>query len=112
MTDVVFMLRNPDPSAKERCAVGRTTLEQAVLDALVRRVVEHLDHDEHLFMMAHLWAPARGQPRTSGDTCSRLQRLGLVAPTRARSVCPPDRLTPIGHSVRRYIFDRIQGATP
>lgn len=103
MSDVVFMLRSPDPPAKARCAVGSTPLEQAWLDALVRIVVGELDRDQVFFMMAILWTPPLGEPRSLDDTCSRLQRLGLVKPTMSRSVCVPPMLTPLGHNVREFL---------
>ncbi len=112
MSDVIFMLRNPEPPAPEKCASGSTPLEQAVLEAFVRIVVEGLDADERMFMMAILWAPAPGKSRTTDDTCSRLQRIGLVKQTIGRSFCVPTKLTPLGHSVRQYIFDLLRSAIP
>jgi hypothetical protein len=108
MSDVIFMLRNPDPPAKDRCAVGSPPLEQAWLDALVRRVAEGLDRDQLWFMVAILWAPPPGQPRSPDDACSRLQNLGFVMPSKSRSICVPTKLTPLGHSVRECIFNKVR----
>jgi hypothetical protein len=105
MSDVIFMLRSPDPPAN-RCAVGSTPLEQAWLDVLVRRVAEGLDRDQLWFMVAILWTPPPGQPRSPDDSCSRLQRLGLVLPSVSRSICVPTKLTPLGSSVREYLFSK------
>ncbi len=110
--DVVFMLRGPDPPAQEKCAAGSTPLEQAVIEALVRIVTEGLKPDELWFMVAILWAPPPDLPRTPDDACSRLQRLGLVMPSTARSICVPTKLTPLGYSVRACIFNKARSNLP
>ncbi len=103
MSNIVFALRNPGPESPTKGLTGSTPLEQAWLDALVRIVVRDLDRDQAWFMMAILWAPEPGKSRAPEDACSRLQRLGLVKPTTARSVCVPAMLTPLGHNVREFL---------
>lgn len=112
MSDVVFVLRNPESEPPAKGATGSTPLEQAWLDALIRIVVDGLSVDELWFMVAILWAPELGKPRTHDDACSKLQRLGLVKPTKARSVCVPTRLTPLGHSVRQALIDKARSKHP
>ena len=101
-----FVLRDTpktaDSPTETKGVVGRTPLETAWLAEFVRRIVATLSADEAMFLISLLWGS--GRPRTPDDEYSKLQRKGLALPSKAKSACVPDVLTPLGHSVREYLL--------
>lgn len=109
MSGVLFVLRDPALTGlPSKGLVGRTPLEVSWLAEFVRLIAEGLEVSERHFLVAILWATGR-KPRSPDDILSKLQRLGLAKPTRSKSVCVPESLTPLGHNVREYL---IGGARP
>ena len=101
-----FVLRDPAQTADQppetKGVVGRSPLETAWLAEFVRRIVATLSADEAMFLISVLWGS--GRPRTPDDEYSKLQRKGLALPSKAKSACVPNVLTPLGHSVREYLL--------